>query len=80
MNLMLYFRTDEESSISLMKEKAIASTAIVDNGGLRLENMRAHNHSRQRFSSAGSYTCGLSQVGGKVVYHARRVSRGALGI
>ncbi len=63
-----------------MKEKAIASTAITDDGRLQVERMRAHNHSGQRLSSAGSYTCGLGQVGGKVVYHARRVSRGALGI
>ena len=61
-----------------MKEKAIASTAIVQEGGLELERVRAH--SGQRLSSAGSYSCGLGQVGGKVVYHARRVSRGALGV
>jgi len=54
-----------------MKEKAIASTAISSESGLELIS----RSSTPMPGGPNSYTCGL---GGKVVYHARRVSRGCL--
>ncbi|TAQ85942.1 hypothetical protein B7494_g5741 [Chlorociboria aeruginascens] len=59
-----------EDEISLMKEKAIASIAIVDDDDLDFAS-RSH---RPR-SRAGANGCGL---GRKVVHHARKVSRGRL--
>ena len=57
-------------SISLMREKAIASTAIVEDGEFDLASRIQRPRSR-----ASSYGCGL---GGRVVYHARRLSKGNL--
>ncbi|CAG8981425.1 hypothetical protein HYALB_00012770 [Hymenoscyphus albidus] len=62
-----------QDDISLMKEKAIASTAVTDDGESDF-NFPARRPSRPH-SRAGSASCGL---GKRVVYHARRVSRGCL--
>lgn len=53
-----------------MREKAIASTAIVADGEFDLAARIRRPQSR-----ASSHTCGL---GSSVVRHARRVSRGHL--
>ncbi|PMD62682.1 uncharacterized protein K444DRAFT_347709 [Hyaloscypha bicolor E] len=57
-----------EDDISLMREKAIASTAIVEDGEFDLASRIQRPRSR-----ASSFGCGL---GGRVVYHARRLSKG----
>ncbi|KAG9235849.1 hypothetical protein BJ875DRAFT_256670 [Amylocarpus encephaloides] len=60
-----------QDDISLMKEKAIASTAVTEYGEYDFaDRRRSRPHSR-----AGSTSCG---IGKQVVYHARRVSRGCL--
>lgn len=59
-----------EDDISLMREKAIASTAIVEDGEFDLASRPHLPRSRPN-----SFGCGL---GGRVVYHARRLSKGAL--
>ncbi|KAN0096367.1 hypothetical protein V8E51_015172 [Hyaloscypha variabilis] len=59
-----------EDDISLMREKAIASTAIVEDGEFDFASRPQRPGSR-----ASSFGCGL---GGKVVYHARRLSKGGL--
>jgi hypothetical protein len=51
-----------------MREKAIASTAIVEDGEFDFASRPQRPGSR-----ASSFGCGL---GGKVVYHARRLSKG----
>jgi hypothetical protein len=53
-----------------MREKAIASTAIVEDDEFDLASRPHLPHSRPN-----SFSCGL---GGRVVYHARRLSKGAL--
>lgn len=56
-------------SISLMREKALASTAIVEDGEFDLASRPHLPRSRPN-----SFGCGL----GDRVYHARRLSKGAL--
>lgn len=60
-----------------MREKAIASTAIVEAEDGDLEQFDQYDLLRRdgARSRASSYTCGL---GGRVISHARRVSRGHL--
>ncbi|KAG0653099.1 hypothetical protein D0Z07_0319 [Hyphodiscus hymeniophilus] len=56
--------SEEEADLDLMREKAIASTAITENGEYDFAARIRRPQSR-----ASSHTCGL---GSKVVYHARR--------
>ncbi|CZR65001.1 uncharacterized protein PAC_14901 [Phialocephala subalpina] len=71
----IHFPGYSEDDISLMREKAIASTAIVDDADAELEAFDHFDVSRREDarSRASSYSCGL---GGRVVHHARRMSRG----
>lgn len=56
-----------------MKEKAIASTAITEDGRSDLEfDFVGHRKGSRTHSRAGS------AIGRRVVFHARRVSRGCL--
>lgn len=57
-------------SISLMREKAIASTAVVEDGHFDLAS-----RPKQPRSRAFLYGCGL---GDRALYHARRLSKGTL--
>ncbi|QSZ34423.1 hypothetical protein DSL72_006015 [Monilinia vaccinii-corymbosi] len=62
-----------EDEISLMKEKAIASTAVVsDNRHTNLNRCYDSDMSESN-SGAGSHGCG---IGRSMVYQARRASRG----
>ncbi|KAH6676276.1 hypothetical protein B0J14DRAFT_351384 [Halenospora varia] len=66
-----------ESDISLLKEKAIASTAITNDDVVVLGSNNSEfefpsGRTQRPHSRAGSTGCGL---GSRVVYHARRVSR-----
>ncbi|KAF8846705.1 hypothetical protein BDZ45DRAFT_608540, partial [Acephala macrosclerotiorum] len=64
-----------EDDISLMREKAIASTAIVDDADADLEQFDHLdlNHREGARSRASSYSCGQ---GRRAVHHAQRMSRG----
>jgi hypothetical protein len=53
-----------------MREKAIASTAVVEDGKFNF-----NSRFQRPASLASAHGCGL---GSQVVYHARRVSRGCL--
>ncbi|KAH7354939.1 hypothetical protein BKA65DRAFT_231315 [Rhexocercosporidium sp. MPI-PUGE-AT-0058] len=59
-----------EDDISLMREKALASTAVFDDGRFDYGPRREISRSR-----GGSFSCGLGE---RVVYHARKVSKGCL--
>ncbi|KUJ16302.1 uncharacterized protein LY89DRAFT_669830 [Mollisia scopiformis] len=71
----IHFPGYSEDDISLMREKAIASTAIVEAEDGDLEQFEQYDLSRRdgARSRASSYSCGF---GGRVISHARRVSRG----
>lgn len=53
-----------------MREKALASTAVVEDGRFDFATRKVVPRSR-----GGSFGCGLGE---RVVYHARRVSKGCL--
>ncbi|CZT45347.1 uncharacterized protein RSE6_05650 [Rhynchosporium secalis] len=67
---VVHFPGYSEDDISLMREKALASTAVVEDGRFHYGTRRVVPRSRR-----GSLTCGLGE---RVVYHARRVSKGCL--
>ncbi|KAK0119840.1 hypothetical protein ONS95_011272 [Cadophora gregata] len=66
----IHFPGYSEDDISLMREKALASTAVVEDGRFDYHTKRVVPRSR-----GGSFSCGLGE---RVVYHARRVSKGRL--
>ncbi|KAF7865529.1 uncharacterized protein EAF02_009952 [Botrytis sinoallii] len=64
-----------EDEISLMKEKAIASTAVVSDNHYANLNRCYDSDISESHSRTGSHGCG---VGRSVVHHARRASRGCM--
>lgn len=66
------------NSISLMREKAIASTAVVDEGGIADGEFDLGTRIQRPRSRASGVVCGLGQMGRRVSLHARRVSRGCV--
>merc|ERR1711964_947293 len=66
----IHFPGYSEDDISLMREKALASTAIVEDGRFDYHTKKVVPRSR-----GGSFSCGLGE---RMVYHARRVSKGPL--
>ncbi|TVY80944.1 hypothetical protein LSUE1_G004133 [Lachnellula suecica] len=66
-----------EDDISLMREKAIASIAVTEDGSYSSSDDFASRRPSRPRSRAGSTRYGL---GRRVVWHARRVSRGARGV
>ncbi|KAL2070613.1 hypothetical protein VTL71DRAFT_13639 [Oculimacula yallundae] len=66
----VHFPGYSEDDISLMREKALASTAIVEDGRFDYNTRRVVPRSR-----GGSFSCGLGE---RVVYHARKVSKSCL--
>ncbi|KAA8571205.1 hypothetical protein MFRU_075g00060 [Monilinia fructicola] len=64
-----------EDEISLMKEKAIASTAVVSDNRYTNLNRCYDSDISESHSGTGSHGCG---IGRSVVYHARRASRGCM--
>ncbi|CAL3971429.1 hypothetical protein PZA11_007911 [Diplocarpon coronariae] len=66
----IHFPGYSEDDISLMREKALASTAVVEEGRFELCTGRVVPRSR-----SGSSSCGFGE---QVAYHARRASNGCL--
>ncbi|KAH9220121.1 hypothetical protein DL95DRAFT_290440, partial [Leptodontidium sp. 2 PMI_412] len=66
----VHFPGYSEDDISLMREKALASTAVFEDGRFDYGTKRVTPRAR-----GGSFSCGLGE---RVVYHARRVSKGCL--